>query len=296
MASQESDLPRWRPFRARLEGVEAEDRYDALHEGITAWLKPSILGWVRDQLDTNYIEVTREGLLRLERELRLPLSWEKGPSPGHLVNRMAADDDLCLEVVDYLLRDLQGWDRVSEAAVLAMAKMLVEAGSAWEVVRRSEDVRGYTIERRLPEPVVASAREVFGAPRAGDHLQKAWHSAYGRSPNPSDAYLEAVKAVEAAARPVVIPKDPKATLGTMIRALEQAPMKWEVVLGAMPGPDQVDVVRLMANLLWKGQTDRHGSDDPAHSVSPTQEQAEAAVHLAVLLVQWFSSGSIRVRP
>ncbi|MDQ3679176.1 MAG: hypothetical protein M3378_01260 [Actinomycetota bacterium] len=49
----------------------------------------------------------------------------------------------------------------------------------------------------------------------------------------------------------------------------------------------------MGSVLWNGHTDRHGSDDQRMSVPITQEQTEAAVHLAVVLVQWFASGAIR---
>jgi hypothetical protein len=46
-------------------------------------------------------------------------------------------------------------------------------------------------------------------------------------------------------------------------------------------------------LLERGQTDRHGGIDPTRHIS--QEAAEAAVHLATTLVQWFSAGHIRRR-
>ena len=45
-------------------------------------------------------------------------------------------------------------------------------------------------------------------------------------------------------------------------------------------------------LLWKGQIDRHGTDDASTPLSVSQAEAEAAVHLAVTLVQWFTSGAV----
>ena len=47
----------------------------------------------------------------------------------------------------------------------------------------------------------------------------------------------------------------------------------------------------MLRLLWEGQTDRHGSLAPTTAVGP--DAAEAAVHLAIVLVQWFQAGAVR---
>lgn len=134
--------------------------------------------------------------------------------------------------------------------------MLQEAGSAWLVASRDE---GYALERRLAEAVVASAREALDVEAPEEHLRRAWVATYGLHPDASRAYAEAVKAVEAAAQPVVTPAETKATLGKMVPALRDAPGKWEVVLAARLGFDQVEVLRPMADLLWQGHTDRHGT-------------------------------------
>lgn len=143
--------------------------------------------------------------------------------------------------------------------------MLDQARSAWKVAGRgSEAGQGFALERRVPEPMADAAREAFRAPRAEDHLRKAWGAA--------------------------------GVLGKMVVALRDAPSKWELVFGGSPAIGQVEAVRHMADLLWTGQTDRHGSDDPQTSIPVTQEQAEAAVHLAVLLVQLFATGAVRRKP
>ena len=51
----------------------------------------------------------------------------------------------------------------------------------------------------------------------------------------------------------------------------------------------------MLDLVWKGQRDRHGDPDPHAPLSVTQEQAEAAVQLAVTVVQWFTAGVVTTR-
>ena len=83
----------------------------------------------------------------------------------------------------------------------------------------------------------------------------AWHHVYGRNPNPSTAYHDAVRAVEVAARPAATPKDDQATLGKMIPAFQDKPEQWETVIG------NVDTVRKMMATIWKSQFDRHGTDD-----------------------------------
>lgn len=49
---------------------------------------------------------------------------------------------------------------------------------------------------------------------------------------------------------------------------------------------------MMMRLQWKGQYDRHGSDDEETPLHVGQDEAEAAVHLAITLVQWFRSGAV----
>lgn len=231
----------------------------------------------------------RGELLRIERRLDIGLDWQNGSrSAGRsLAKRVEADGELLLDLIDLLLSDLsEYWDGPDVTAKLEA--ILAEGRSAWRVAERDGRM---ALERRVDATVTAAAEVAMETPgSAGAHLSRAWSRAYSREPDPSAAYAEAVKAVEAAAKPTVTPKDDTATLGKMLPALRDRPEKWNVVLAAAPPFDKVAVVRLMAELLWQGQTDRHGRPE---SVPVTQEQAEAAVHLAALLVQWFTAGSIR---
>lgn len=125
-------------------------------------------------------------------------------------------------------------------------------------------------------------------------LSDAWHAMYGRSPNPSEAYRDAVRAVEAAAKPLVTPHDPTATLGKMIAAMRDAPQKWTFAIAA-EGVSGVDVMRQLMDVLWKGQHDRHGRHDPEGPIEVSASEAEAALHAAVTLVHWFRSGAVAPR-
>lgn len=115
----------------------------------------------------------------------------------------------------------------------------------------------------------------------------AWHDVYGREPTAGDAYREAVRAVEAAVKPIVTPSDPLATLGKMIKAIRDKPTKWAWELG-----EPTEVANMMGR-LWTSQLDRHGTDDESHPLTVSLQQAEAAVHLAVTLVHWCQSGAFR---
>lgn len=278
-----TEARRWAPLSRR-----GEPRAEALHDGVPPWLAQSLWEWVRghiefrDELGQRHID--NKGLLRLERRLQMRLNWRGGPI-GALMDLEAsagASESLLLDLVDAQLDDLSA-DSDGVAVANHLERVLVEGGSAWGVALRGERLG---LERRVDETVTAAAQATMGAPgAAGEHLTRAWAEVYGRSPDPTAAYAAAVKAVESAAQPVVTPEDSKATLGKMIAALGDKPAKWGTVL-----PGGAGLVRQMAEGLWKGQTDRHGGSDPT---PVTQDGAEAAVHLAVLLVQWFSAGAIR---
>jgi hypothetical protein len=124
--------------------------------------------------------------------------------------------------------------------------------------------------------------------RAGQHLREAWTQLLGTHPDPSAAYQAAVAAVEVAAKPVVSPNDQGATLGRILGELRadvrNETGRWIFELG----PLQVVVDMIAA--LWETQL-RHG--DEAAPISETQEEADAAVHMAVALARWFLTGAVR---
>jgi hypothetical protein len=268
----------WVPLSVRV-GARAD--YDSLYEGVPLWLRESIWDWCEDHLRSDRGGWLIERLQEIERRFRHRLNWgSSDTSAAHTIrNAMATDPDFFLDVVDFLLHE------TGDASTLE--EILVQGGSAW---RASE---GGQLERRVPEAVAAAAERIMGtAARAGQHLALAWRAAFGRSPDPSTAYREAVKSVEAAAAPIVSPRDPAPTLGTMIAAFRDAPGKWQIVLK----PARIDphaAVLGMMQLLWFSQHDRHGTADDSAPLNVSQDEAEAAVYLAVTLVQWFTSGAVK---
>lgn len=203
------------------------------------------------------IELRRRGLLRKERGA------------------------LLLDMIDAALADGVEQEEASE-----LERLLTDGGSAWCA---ADDIK--SLQRRV-NPTATEAFRGASDIVAADHLNAAWNAAYSRDPVPSRAYSEAIKAVEAASIPVVIPHDRIATLGKVIGELRGHPDQWQLAVSG-PSGDAADVSTLVAmlRLLWEGQTDRHGTAEPP--VPITAEAAEAAVHLAVTLVQWFHSGAVR---
>jgi hypothetical protein len=270
---------------------------DALHDGVPAWLRGSLLDWLaaffvyRDEM--YYERVRTDRVREMERRLRIVL---RGYSPEELRESLwralQSDDEVFLASIDVALGWCDGSSEIERegARLDALATTLTQGGSAWRVGHVSGE--GWRLERRVADAAVAAARAAMsGRGRPAAHLGRAWHAMYGQAPSPGEAYDEAVKAVEAAAIPVICPNDANATLGRINGDLRSRPGDWTVALTPRNGKG---VARLlgMLELLWGAQL-RHGTPDDSVPVSAAPREAEAAVHLAVTLVHWFGSGAVR---
>jgi len=123
-------------------------------------------------------------------------------------------------------------------------------------------------------------------------LRAAWQHAYKPDPDATTAYREAVRAVEQVACPLVLPNSQKPTLGTVIAHLRDAEHKWELALvDTTDAPASIEPLVSLLDQLWQGQRSRHGGGSNSRDQRP--EEAEAAVHLAVLAVQWLNTGVLR---
>lgn len=145
---------------------------------------------------------------------------------------------------------------------------------------------------------VESAEAASGAGAAAGHLWEAWECTHALKPLPGNAYVEAVKAVEAAAHSVVYPdgdrRERLATLGTILSYLREHQEEFSMVIAGRDHQGQMGRLIGCLELLWYGETDRHGSKESTWAVS--LDEASMAVHLAVTLVQWFTSGAVHRRP
>jgi hypothetical protein len=230
-----------------------------------------------------------ERLRQIERELKLALNWSSatGSSAVETVLSALTDEVVGIDILDWCVRHEE------ETEVLAqLDAVLREAASVWTI--GLDETGAPELQRRTDETVTRLVQSAAAAnSRPSRHLAAAWSALYGTHPDPSTAYREAVKAVEAAAHLIVIPDNSAATLGQMIGALRDAPQKWQVTLKPDGGLDPVGLAVGMMQLLWKSQLDRHGSGHVDAPFAMNQDEAEAALHVAASLVHLFDSGTIR---
>lgn len=268
---------RWRRLSHRDEGIPVEP--EVPYEGVPSHLLPDCQAYLLPYLDSDPFRAH----LRRSWRLRAAEADKKSLYTATLRNPKG----FVLDLLDFALDSDQG----TLAALHGLPNLesaLYGAGSAWRV---KDDSTG--LERRVePKAVAARDQALAAAPNASDHLATAWSETYGLHPNPGHAYSEAIKAVEAAAVPLVEPNNAHATLGTVLRTLRDQQATWTVPLTNNRGEalGTGSVLALM-ELLWGGQSDRHGGAGPTRPVG--QEAAEVAVHAAVTLVQWFGSGAVR---
>ena len=282
----------WRPLG--FEGDEAAT-YDALHDGIPTWLAESYWAWMRKQF-VEFVRSTYGGgynrfiprlVLDVERSCRIRIGYTGIDVDGGMqrLRAVLAKGGTELRVADYLL------SRGDSTAPSELDQLLHESGSAWKVGSRAGKPG---LVRRVPEGVQVNADAVMAtAGAAGIKLAQAWERAFGVNPDPTGAYALAVRAVEDAAIPLVVPKQAGASLGHVIGQLRNdgdwsLPLSWED-----PNATTASIVLSQCSALWKGHHDRHGGVPGAGPV--TRDEAEAAVSLAVQLVQWFASGMVARR-
>lgn len=271
------------PFSKRQD-LEQVEEFFRLQQGITDGLLLSVLEWTVSHYAGSDLYSIHEGRLGyLERIVdRHIVPLERRDDTDGLLEVLAADRELLLDAADVALQ----WTDEREAARLEM--YFREARSAYAVV----EINGgeHEIQLRQSQEMVALIESEANQPgRAAEHLRKACSKCFGLHPDLNEACTEAVKAIEIAAKPVVTPDDPLATLGKMISAVRAKPEKWETDSGF---DGSVQTVLGMMDMVWNGQL-RHGDEDAPLEVP--QEAAEMAVQTAVLLVSWFRSGRIQLK-
>jgi hypothetical protein len=270
---------------------------DTLYAGVPAWLERDLIGWARvvsseeyrDEWDNSRRRPSARIMSDYETATRRKVSLvDKFVTGGvpHVFGQMLVDE--FLDFVDFLVF-VASQRSNADQVLAALETILDKSGSEWSVGERDGLA---SLVKRVPEGVAIAVKETIRSRGlAGQLLGEAWHAAFGRDPDTEEAYEKAIKAVEEAGVQVVLPKNPKATLGTMAQTLEDQ-SSWKLSLVEDPVHASSDVVAKMSRALWSGQESRHGGNGYR---KPTQEEAEAAVMLAVPLVQFFTSGAIARR-
>lgn len=247
-------------------GIRAPET--SLYDGVPSHLHELLSDWVSRNFNDD--EMTKAVLAHAR------LTPTVGYLPQYIVNLMHQDPDGFLDVVDTRLRG-----QIDPREVDRLDNILRVGGSLWTV---RDDRRG------LEESVTAAERDAYSdvlapADLATSELQTAWTAAYGRSPDPSDAWDHAIKAAEAILWQIVSPQNQKATLGTMLGDLDSKPSKWATEIG-----DPEDFHRVLKT-IW-ANPDRHATGVPTQ---PTLKQARAVVRTAVWIVGQVRDGAFRVK-
>ncbi|MEU6184092.1 hypothetical protein [Streptomyces coeruleorubidus] len=199
-----------------------------------------------------------------------------------LILKCKQDEDLHLDLLDYLLTN----SKRGAGRWAALEHALSLGGSAWMAVA------GQGLQRRVD----ATAQESFSAASApadlaSEELKQSWDRAFSRDPDASDAWDHAIKAVEAVLIPIVIPKQDKPQLGHVVGSFKSQGERWRFVLPGEDMSNSIQPVLAALNMLWPNP-DRHANEGRR---KPTLEEARAAVHLAVTVVQWARAGAIQLR-
>jgi hypothetical protein len=280
------------PLFARDNHNEA-DAWEGPFEGMPPWLFSGANRWVTglfilgtDAFGSRVYDAP--GLEEIQRYLRIPFDWTSTEAALRSLIGALADNKYGPAILDWCAGRTIDQDKLDE-----LEAMLCGASSEWTV---GGDEHGVPeLQHRTDPTVTVAVRTSAGdGSRPAHHLATAWSKVYGQHPDPSAGYAAAVKAVEAAATPVVSPNNTRATLGTLIRDIRAGPHKWKTVLEPSNGGSGVSEVIGMMELLWTSQLDRHGSSSPGAPLSVSAPEAEAVVHLAATLVHLFQSGAISV--
>lgn len=249
-----------------------------LIEGVPDHLRGYMLQWVHYHVDYQDYDYPVQLINGVIADARIPAPVPGAGKAHDAIFEHCKTDDGLLDVVDALLNLTNG----DVADVLRT--QLERGGSAWTVA-----ASGKELQARVDVTAHQSAdRALTPTDAATVELAEAWSKIYGRSPDPSDGWDHAIKAVESVLAPIVIPANPKATLGTIIKAIEDKPQKWTLVVQSSEQTTGVETLAAMLRLMWPNP-DRHAG---ANHRTPSQSEAAAVVQLAVVIVQWCRDGAL----
>lgn len=260
----------------------------AFEPGVPTHLTDALWEWVSAFLDDDTIR-----MVNVEFRLGLPaIDWTNHDRLTEVLRRMAhSNPDFHLELVEYLV------PRAAERDQRELEVLLAAVPSAYAVVEDELTTRVDPVVQAQVESAVTEAQD-----GPAHWLTEAWNDAYALKPRPGPAYDASIRAVEAALRDIVIPKNGRATITQIINALRDGRRNFVFELqdsrgGAVganePEVDAIDSVLAMLRALAYGQKTRHG-DSGAVTIN-SAEEARAAVQFAVTLVQLGTSGALRRR-
>lgn len=285
-----TDVP-WRPLSVRTS--DNPTAWDVHHEGVPDHLVRSVMQWISGQVADD------EALLWLERHLQLnSLATETDLDARRLVLEAALEKDgqLALDVLDALLFRL--WT-VNQAPGVSpglvehrqiyprnLAAILRDGASVWTVTTSER----WGLQRVVDTVTKGAFAEVVATGTdAAALLAKAWAAVFSRVPHYDDGYRYAVLAVESAAANPTTPNDSRPTLGKEVSHIKHTVHRWTVAGLDAKERQSGETLLNMLQTLWHNH-ERHVGKGGTAPQPASQSEAEAALFLAMTLVQWFQRG------
>ena len=256
-------------------------------DGVPDFLWQYAMRWIENALNDDTSIVCRLSIdLRLERAGNYLEYQGASYAIRACLEETGHDQYTALDVIDWLLGHSYG-------QADALEYILKSAG---HVLRVSPD--GNRLLERIDPALWDEYEQVTQLEdQASQYMQEAWTLAFGRNPNVGDAWGRAIKAIETLLKPIVSPKNNKATIGSMTNELRHFPDKWECKLpdreykanGETNVKSGIEVFTdALATIGY--QPDRHGSDQPQDVDEAT---ARSVLFLATTFVGWLRDGILR---
>lgn len=283
-----NDVYRWTPPGLSSEEVE---QFLSIQTGIPQRARDALAVWVTDY-KTNGDAVDTEQFIRFQTASGIDTAfthqdWARVDNVRRWFRELS--ERTMVYFIDFTLSGYKisrGSSYVPDL-VEKLEGILYNAGAGWTI---GEKQGRYGLVERVPAGVAVVVDLVLSTQdKASEMLRRAWNKAYGVTRSPSDAYHDAVKAVEILANPLISPNDADATLGKDINVLRTQAHKWCFVMAGSKHATAVEHLLSALQLLWHSQSDRHGKDD-YQDVS--EDEAKAAVLLASSIIGWLSQGAL----
>ena len=264
----------FRSLRQRIAGPPDPD--EILPLNVPPHMRQPLFDWLSEACSEYVIEGVWPVLCQM-----LHIDYTGNHPTRAAVDAANKDSDLLLDLIDARLK-LGRTYNLNEGLI----RILFLGGSGWQL---NDERDG--LEQVVDETVRQTAHDAIDKAEASaaEHLRKAWSATHSRSHNPTLAHAEMVRAVESAARPVLTPNDPRATLGTLIGQLSGQAALY-TTSGASTANNGTAAVVTMMQVLWQTQTDRHGANP---TIPATQERVEFLMPIAAAVVHAFSTGAVR---
>jgi hypothetical protein len=293
-----SEIGGWTPLYGRASEAGAAE-FVRLYPGVPRWMRESLWEWLAAHISSfqyrsgeGYWDPSPAQIREIERICRIDIGW---PGGSNYSDRLVGASSLRVALYENDIAFLTAVDlhlsRVTDHGdSQVLEQTLSEAASEWRVGELNFKP---ALVKRIDDTVQHAAEELARkGTRPGSLLADGWRHAFSMQRDPSASYRCSVRAVEAAAGPILTPADPRPSLGKMIPALRDGMGKWTFAFTVDSAVEPKNVLMQMMQLLWTNEYSRHVDTDPMTPLHVSQAEAESAVVLALTLVNWFTSGAL----